>query len=65
MWTGRQESIVAMTDCLLQLLNRYDQLCDGFLQPSYSILAVLEGGLLETRETLKVDHPVPQKEDVF
>ena len=49
---------MATTDCLLQLLNRHDQLCDSFLQPCYCILTVLKGGLLETRKTLKVHHPV-------
>ena len=55
---------MALTDHLLQLLNRHDQLCDGFLQPCYSILVVLKGSLLETQETLKVNYPVPE-EKVF
>ena len=55
---------MAPTDHLLQLLNQRDQLCNSFLQPCYSILAVLKGGLLETQETLEVDYPVLQ-EKVF
>ena len=55
---------MALTNHLLQLLNRCDQLCDSFLQSCYSILAVLKGGLLETQETLKVNYLVLQ-EKVF
>ena len=53
------------TDCLLQFLNRHNQLCDGFLQPCYHILAVLKGSLLKTWETLKVHHPVLQEKDLL
>ena len=53
------------TDQLLQLGNRRSQFCDGLLQSSYSILAGLEGGLLETRQGLKIHHPVLQETSLF
>ena len=53
--------ILAMTDQFLQLGNRCSQLCDGLLQPSYSVLAELKGSLLETRQGLEVHHPVLQE----
>ena len=53
------------TDHLLQLLNRSHQLCDSFLQSCYCILAVLEGGLLETRKTLEIHHPVLQEKNLL
>ena len=49
---------MALTDHLLQILNWYNQLCDGFLQPCYSILAVLKGSLLKTWETLEIHHTI-------
>ena len=64
-WTWWQQPIVALTDHLLQLLNWHNQLCNGFLQSSYSILARLKGGLLETQKTFKVHHLIPQEKDVL
>ena len=55
---------MAATDCL-QLLNRCDQLCDGFLQPCYHILTVLEGSLLESQETLKFHNTSLEEKMIF
>ena len=54
-----------MTDQFLQQSNRRSQLCDGLLQSSYSILARLEGSLLETREGLEIYHLVFQEKDLL
>ena len=53
------------TDRLFQLLNQSHQLCNSFLQPCYRILAVLKGGLLETRKTLEVHHLVFQEKNLL
>ena len=54
-----------MTNRLLQLGNRRGQSCDGLLQSSYSTLAGLEGGLLETGQGLEIHDLILQEMDIF
>ena len=65
MWSQRQQMISATTDQLLQQGNRRGQPCDGLLQSSYGILARLEGGLLETRQSLEIYHLVLQEKNLL
>ena len=56
---------MVLIDHLLQFCNQCSQLHNGFLQSSYSILARLEGGLLETGGGFKVHHLVLQEKDIL
>ena len=60
-WSRRQQTISTPTDRLLQFGNQHGQLCNSLLQSSYSILAGLKSGLLKTRQSLEIHHPVLQE----
>ena len=64
-WTRRQQTILTTTDRLLQDGDQGSQLQNSLLQSSYSILAGLEGILLETTQSLKVYHSVLQEAKFF
>ena len=57
--------ILATTNQPLQDSDQGGQLQNGLFQSSYSILAGLEGVLLETRQGLKIHDPILQEMDVF